>query len=220
MIPESLATLYAFLALVAPGLVYQLVRERVRPTIRETAFREASRVALTSLIFTTASILTLALIGRLAPQLVVDVNAWATSEDYVADHLWLAASSIFAEVTLASGLAAASAKFVGKRDGKARRSIEKHGVRHQLFKGGVPADSAAWVLAELIDGTRVWGFVHYYTIDEGLDQRDISFSGPGLIVQKDRDSEKKEEEYWKHVVIKGSDIVSMKVAYEKISNSA
>lgn len=51
MTPQTMGALAAFLALVAPGIVFELRRERRRARRAETAFREAARVALGSLAF-------------------------------------------------------------------------------------------------------------------------------------------------------------------------
>lgn len=77
MIPEGFATFLTFLGLVAPGLVYQLVLERRQPRRGETTFREASRIALTSLAFTVTSLLALAIAQRFfAPaRWLVDIPA-------------------------------------------------------------------------------------------------------------------------------------------------
>jgi Family of unknown function (DUF6338) len=79
MIPETFAALYAFLGLVAPGLIYQILREKRRPAVDETAFREASRIALTSLVFTTVATLLMTLLGVVAPGLFPDIAAWITT---------------------------------------------------------------------------------------------------------------------------------------------
>ena len=102
MIPESVAALYAFLGLVTPGLVYQLLREGNRPGLEETTFREASRVALTSAVLTTLSLITLALISLRKPAWFVDAGDWLTDGTaYAAGHPALVAWSMIATVFLA-----------------------------------------------------------------------------------------------------------------------
>ena len=56
MAPDTLGALLAFLVFVAPGLCFELLRERRRPALEQTAFREASRIALTSLLFSGAAL--------------------------------------------------------------------------------------------------------------------------------------------------------------------
>src|SRR5579863_6491529 len=64
MIPATFGTLLGFLGLVAPGLVYSAIIERRRPREGESAFAEASRVGLTSLVFSLVSMVLLWLLQR------------------------------------------------------------------------------------------------------------------------------------------------------------
>lgn len=52
MIPDSVATVVGFLLLLAPGIVWQLDRDRYRPSLKESAFLELSRIILVSLVAT------------------------------------------------------------------------------------------------------------------------------------------------------------------------
>jgi hypothetical protein len=61
VVPQTIGALASFLALVAPGIVFELLRERRRAGARESAFHEASRVAVSSLAFTLAA--TMILLG-------------------------------------------------------------------------------------------------------------------------------------------------------------
>jgi hypothetical protein len=185
MVPESLATLYALLALVAPGLVFQLVTERNQPSRQESAFREASVVAVTSLVFTTLSVLSLAALSKWQPSCFVDLAAWlAKGNRYASDNLWLVAASVGVEVLLAVLLAVAGAKLLSRRSTSKTSPIAKTSVWYQALQGDKPKGKASWVMAELVDGTRIWGYVHYFTIQDIGSDRDISFMGPGLSIQR------------------------------------
>jgi hypothetical protein len=63
VIPQTILSLVAFLFLVAPGILFELRRERRRPGRKETAFREAARTALASLLFSVAAVLVLLVAG-------------------------------------------------------------------------------------------------------------------------------------------------------------
>lgn len=52
MIPDSTATFVAFLLLLAPGIVWELLRARHVPSVKETTLIEACRVVLASLVAT------------------------------------------------------------------------------------------------------------------------------------------------------------------------
>ena len=75
MVPETTGALLAFLGLIAPGLVYTLLRERRRPPEKMSAFREASRAALTSLGFIVVSLAVLVPLS-LAGDWLPDIQQW------------------------------------------------------------------------------------------------------------------------------------------------
>jgi hypothetical protein len=215
MVPQSLATLYALLALVTPGLTCQLVSERTRPSREESTFREASVVAVTSLVFSTLSVLILAAISKVRPSWFVDLVEWLDLGDgYASDHLWLVARSVGTEVLLAVLLAASSAWLLSLLPASSKSSIAKASVWYQSLKGDKPKDKASWVMAELADGTRIWGYVHFFTIQDLGNDRDISFMGPGLNVQRPGEAAPAEETYYKYVVVSAEQIRLLKVAHE------
>ncbi|WP_405070390.1 DUF6338 family protein [Kribbella sp. NBC_01510] len=225
MIPEGVATLYGFLGLVAPGLLFQLLREKTRPGLEETAFREASRIAFTSLAFTTAAVSLLALLSLLIPSAFVDLATWiGDGSDYLKGHLWTAALSVLLTVALACGLAALTNYWlVRQMDDDDDASIVKTSIWYQLFRGDLPKDKVAWVQAELSDGTRIWGYVDFYTVGQVIGEREISFKGPGLTVLRKGEAKQEEAEkdsYWKYVVVKASDVLMMKITHEQKKGTA
>src|SRR6476620_7509987 len=88
MIPETLGAILVFLAFIAPGLSFELLRERRRPSIEETAFREASRIALTSVLFSGCALVLLGVIRAVHTSWLVDPGAWLVGGNaYAAAHL-------------------------------------------------------------------------------------------------------------------------------------
>ena len=72
MIPTNWLTVVLFLVLVAPGLLFDLLSERRRASVTESAFREASRVILASLIFDLFAFAVLAVIQTVKPRWIPD----------------------------------------------------------------------------------------------------------------------------------------------------
>ena len=213
MIPEGLATLYAFLGLVAPGLLFQLLREKARPALEETAFREASRVAFTSLIFTTASILVLALVSRAWPGMFVDLARWmGPKSEYFGDNLWLVARSVLAEVGLACMIAWLVAIVFARWVDDPSVKHSTHTAWYSALVGSRPKGEVAWVSVELTDDSRAWGYVHRFTTDRTLENRELSLMGPGLMIQRNGEARMKLK--IDYLVIPGSEIRRMKVTYE------
>ena len=107
MIPQTTAALIGFLFLVAPGIVFEMVQERRRPTLEQSPFREASRVALASLLFSLLALLALAALRTWLPASMPDAGRWLRQGGrYFAANYRLVASFLLAELALAVTLAA------------------------------------------------------------------------------------------------------------------
>lgn len=213
MLPQTFATLFAFLGLVTPGLVFQLIRETQRPALQESAFREASRVALTSLVFTAASTLLLGLLSLAWPNAFADVSAWLnTGEKYASSNLRVVAWTIGAEVAIAAGLAGAAALLVDKLL-LGYGVISKSSIWHKHFAVDLPATHEAWLKLTLNDKTQVWGWLDYYTVDRPLADREISLKGPGLAIQGPSDTEPIRMSHTDYLTLRGSTIQLMHVMH-------
>ncbi len=213
MLPQTFATLFAFLGLVTPGLVFQLIRENQRPALQESAFREASRVALTSLVFTAASTLLLGLLSVGWPNAFADVPAWLNAGDkYASSNLGLVVWTISAEVALAAGLAGAAALFVDRLP-LGSGAISKSSIWHKHFAVDLPAGHVPWLKLTLDDGTRVWGWLDYYTVDKPLADREISLKGPGIALQMPGDSQRIAMSNTNYLQLRGSTIQIMQVMH-------
>ena len=214
MIPETIAALYAFLGLVAPGLAYQLIRERQRPALQETSFREASRIALTSAVFTTLSLATLALIDRASPWALVDAGTWLSQgTTYAASHVGLVARSAVYEVVLACVYACAAYMVVTKVSARKKTKIIKNDVWYQTLIEDAPKDHVAWVLVKLSDGSALWGHVDLVTVGSSVDDVQLSLKGPKLTLREGPSGAKQEQNYWKRTLVPASDVSLMKVTY-------
>lgn len=213
MLPQTFATLFAFLGLVTPGLVFQLMRESQRPALQESAFREASRVALTSLAFTAASTFLLAMLSVGWPAAFADIPAWLTGgEKYAASNLGLVVWTVAAEVAIAASLAVVTALGIDKLrlDSGA---ISKSSIWHKHFAADLPAGLAPWLKLTLEDGTQAWGWLDYYTVDKTLADREISLKGPGLAIQGPDEDERVEMSHTDYLQVRGSTIRFMQVMH-------
>ena len=223
VIPQTLGALAAFLALVAPGIVFELRRERRRARHQETAFREASRVALGSLVFTLASLLILTgvqgLFSLAGLRLLASPETWLTAgEAYPRDHLTLIVVSAAVELALACALA------IGLDVVLARRSHEIASVRQrtawaEALRIDRPAGTVPWVHVFLESGSSFFGYVRSYTPSGPLGDREIVLEGESLTyLGKPLDGTEEFEkkvvgENWHRVVIPGSKIAYLRVSY-------
>lgn len=214
MIPEGFATVYAFLGLVAPGLLFEMLRERRRPALEQSSFREASRVALMSLVFTTASILILMVVALVLPGALPDLAAWVGDGDaYARDHFWRIVVGITAEVVIACLLALGADRYLRRGD-TAAHPIGHGDLWNSLFSADLSRDEVAWVKVELTSGAQYWGYVDYFTIGKPPSEREMVLKGPRMQSREAGAITPSEEEYWAYVVVKYADVRLLKVRYE------
>jgi hypothetical protein len=136
--PNSVSTLLGFLFLVAPGVSYEIRRERRRPALQNSAFREAARIALWSLVFMTPTVVALALLSSVFPTHLPDVLAWsAQGKDYAKQFSSQIATFLLAEVVVAQMFAIVTAAVVGRQD---RGVIRQGDIWHKVFAADRPPD--------------------------------------------------------------------------------
>jgi hypothetical protein len=211
VIPETLGTIVAFLGFVAPGLAFELLREKRRPSIEETAFREASRIALTSLVFTAASVLLLAAVRHFRSSVVVDPARWILyGSRYVHGNLELVATTLLLELAIALILAVLLDWLLRQ---SAPGRIVPGSIWFQLFRQGCPEGATPWLHLKLKDETEVWGFVGDYTPDQKLENRELTIFGPKLQYLRKGEAQKKSLHSWSSFAVRGDEISWMKVAY-------
>jgi hypothetical protein len=211
VIPETIGALVAFLGLIAPGVAYELLREKRRPSIEETAFREASRTALTSLVFTTGSIALLAGVHAVSPDAVLDAAAWIEhGKKYVSANVGLVGRTLLIELGLALALATIADRLFRR---SAPGQISPGSVWFQLFRQRRPAGATPWLHVRLDDETEIWGFVGDYSADQRLENRELTIRGPKLQYRRRGDTTNEALSSWSSILLRGDSIVWMKVAY-------
>ncbi len=172
--------LLLFLLLVAPGLFYELRTEARRPAVEESAFREISRVALSSLVFSVAAFSFLSLLGRAAPTWLVDLQSYANDpRSYLGKHLWLALRSMLYQFIL-SMLGVLIVDFcLQKKNGPG--SILPVSVWYRVFKDDPKRFGVIPYVTVTLNGSneqQFFGKLQYYTSDFKGDSREIALGRP------------------------------------------
>ncbi len=218
MIPDTVGATLSFLAFVAPGLLFELLRERRRPSLDESTFREAGRVALTSLLFTIAAITGLYALGRVNGDWFIDPTAWAIEgTGYLQRNLGLVARSLLTELALAMTLAVVVDRFLRRRaPGRITGSSD---LWFQVFRVRRPGGSTPWVHVKLDDGSELWGYVGDYTAGRKLDERELTIVGPKLSMKASSAAEDTALDEWSSVYLRGQRVTWMKVTYVADSNT-
>lgn len=102
MIPQTVGALIGFLIFIAPGVLWELLRERHRPPLDGSTFREAARVALMSVVLSGLAIGVLASVHALASGVFLDPGTWLREgRPYVEAQYGRVVITIGAEVALA-----------------------------------------------------------------------------------------------------------------------
>lgn len=156
LVPETFGTVLAFLGFVAPGLSFELLRERRRPSIEETAFREASRIALASLLLTLSALATLAIVSHFSSWLFADPREWfRRGNAYVHENFGLVGRSMLLHLAIAFSLCVLVDWLLRQ---SARGRIVPRSIRFQLFRQRCPDQATPWLHVKLDDETEIWGY--------------------------------------------------------------
>lgn len=215
MIPQTTGALLAFLALVAPGLTFEILRERKRVPAEASTFREISRVALSSLAFSAAAVVILGLLQSWRDDLFVNPGDWLQQGNgYLKQHPTLIAISFCVELAIACGTATV-AHFVLFLFGRGKGSISNENSWFEALRADVPKGALPWVHVKLKDGVSFFGYCRSYTPAGKPDEREIALEGINMVrVDGPGGGEARIGEKWERVVIPGSQIAYIRVAYQ------
>jgi hypothetical protein len=209
MIPTTLGAFLAFLALVAPGIVFEIRRERRRPALEESTFREISRTGLVSLVLTLVSVLVVLAVSAALPDVFPDVKNWINSgSEYVKDAYWRIVLALALEVALACGLALLLDVIFRRRE---RGNISPYSAWHEVFRIRTPPGAHPWAHLTIEGGVEYHGYVYQFTSVSDPELREITLVGPGLSMQKGQVS--KGLASWDSVTIQAKRILSLEVTY-------
>lgn len=216
MIPDGVATVFAFFGFVAPGLVFHLVIERRIPRRDETAFRETSLIALSSVVFTTAALAVVVCARAILPDAFPDLQEWRHAGwGYVVDHPIWTTSAIIAIPVVASAFAGGAAWLLTR--GK-RAILKNNGAWFQALRLDRPetaGDAFVWMHVKLKDEYEYWGNLRAYTEDDSSPVREIVIGGSTML-WKPKGATKAQAigEEWDAVILNAEDISFVRVAYQ------
>ncbi|WP_433268891.1 DUF6338 family protein [Actinosynnema sp. CS-041913] len=226
MVPQTLGTLLSFLALVAPGIVFELLRERRRAGRKESAFREAARVALGSLVFTVVSCLLvlglLAVVRLVSGTDLLDVAKLVTDGGaYAKTRLWPIVGVASAVLLVACALAVLVDHLVARR-GREIVAVRQETAWRQVFRTDRPDNSVPWVHVHLVDDTSFFGYLRSHTASGTPDEREIVLEGDALtylgppLRGGDTPEQKLIGDRWPRVVIPANQIKYLRVQYRSL----
>ncbi len=177
MVPSTGLTIIFFLLLVAPGLLFDLLSERWRAGISESAFREASRVVLASFILSSVGLGVVGIIRTFAPSLMPSPRELILHGNaYIGVHYALIIQALAVQSAVAFGLAFLAHLYLSQsHQGPPMRAVS---TWHQVLREECPAGYVPYVRLRMSDGHVFFGHVGYYTADLDQSAREIILLPP------------------------------------------
>jgi hypothetical protein len=148
LLPSSWLSLLLFFLVIAPGLLFDLLSERRRAGLTESAFREISRTILASLVFSGFSVLVLGVVRTIKPSWMPDPRPLFQHSNYLWTNYRLVVRTLAIEVTIALMAAWLAHLVVSHRQGGA--SIRQVSAWTHVFKREKPLNHDAYVRVRLI----------------------------------------------------------------------
>lgn len=210
MVPSTWLSVLFFLLLIAPGLVFDLLAERRRAGADESAFREASRVALASTAFSGVALAVLALVRARRPAWMPDPRRLlGDGQDYLADEYRLILRALLIQVAIALGLALLTHTVLARTSGA---SIRQRSAWSSVLHHELPAGYQAHVRVRLADETVFVGRVAQFTANLEHADRELVLAPP-LFSKLKGGSLKDVPAEWQRIVVPGDQVVAMSVQY-------
>jgi hypothetical protein len=237
VIPHTIVGFFFFLLLVAPGVGYELLRERRTPKLDETAFREVARVALYSFGFSLLAISSIAALRIWEPGFFFDPVAYNhDTKSYLKTHYTSVLWTIILEVLIAFIFVALADRIAyerlyrrlyprlpkGMQKVLPEAKIRRYGIWYDLLQAEKPKGKIAWLSIRLSDGSRIGGFFYQCTAYDKFDGAEIALTRGTTcagsmklrdVYQQDEINMNAQDFIW----VRGEDISFMKVEYRPIS---
>ena len=212
MFPSSVAAVVVFLLLVAPGVAFELARQRRRPARQDSAFLEAARVLLAGVTLGLAGICLLG-IARLAGPgaLVVPSGLIAHTVSYTADNAARVLATVLAYVVVTLTLAVLAADC--RPYGGSEYLIIPDSAWFMSLARYAPEGSAVHLAATTADGTAYLGRKEFFTADPAMNDRELvlqpplSYRAPGTSQTLPMADE------WHRLILPASNITSLAISY-------
>lgn len=220
MSPTTWGTVLAFLAFVAPGLFYDLLRARREINSRESTFREISRITFVSTVCSSiAVVLTVGVLffcralGFSAtfprPQALLLGDA-----EFLVQHLL----GITILLIVAMTVSLFAAWFLERllRRGKPG-NVSNISLWASVFRKDKPDDSDVFLRVKLLNGSSWSGKLTHSSPDPELEERELALGSP--LEFKATDGTSHRIEGWQRVLISGNQIESIAVKYQATKSS-
>jgi hypothetical protein len=217
--PDGWSAALAFLLFVAPGIVWDLLSRRREAEADESAFREASRVALFSLVFSLPAAAVVVLVSTQVHGVTRVARRLASGD--VVPLSWdglIILVVMLTQLALACGFAGLTHLLLMRSSRSS--DIDLISAWTRAFRRDRPPDHDAYVRAKLTSGSVWTGRVVSYTSDFELEDRELVL-GPPLSSRGPPGNQLIPlEPHCQRVILRGNQIASLVVEYHHRSRAA
>jgi hypothetical protein len=217
MIPTTSAGFLAFLLMVLPGLLFELIRDSGKPAAERSPFREICWVAIIGITATTLSIIVVALIARIQPDWFPDVRSWALdSSAYQKIHFELLLRTTFIVVALGcmfAVFASFSFRHRDKRNTVPVKITTSPALFNALFLNVKGHEKLPLATVIKRDGSRILGVVVEHDPKASQDQGWLVLEGGLRSFNPTNDPEITTEQGWQRVAVPYSEISELWIRF-------
>jgi hypothetical protein len=219
MVPSTWLSVFLFFVVIAPGLLFDLLSERRRAGLSESAFREISRIALASFIFSGFAVAVLIAVHAATPSWMPDPRQLVQhGSAYVRAEYGLIARTLVIEVALAFGFSWCAHLLLSRLQGGA--TIRQVSAWTQVFRRDIPSGHQAYVRVRLNGGTVYCGTVANFTAGPETQGRELVLAPP-LYAKAATSGSKLTPlpEIYQRVIVSGDTVEIMSVEYRMPATS-
>jgi hypothetical protein len=213
MIPSTFLSGVAFLFLIAPGVLWDLLAKRRKVSSIESTFRETSRVVLSSSALSLLSVAIMTVIGLFRPNWFLSPRSFLSNpEQYYRLHPLIVWRVIILEALIAVLLVLIPNASLLRKQGWRLREVSPW---QKVFRIDLPEKHYASIRVRLLSGKIYVGRVSDYTPDFEMADREIVLCQP-LWSEREDKSQAKFPDDWQRLIIPATSIETISVQYLKI----
>ncbi len=213
MIPAGAFGVVVFFLFVAPGICYELLRDRTRLPREESTFVHISRVLLSGTFITAISLFLMALVRWLSPTSLLNLPGLLMQPTaYVAEHAVLVGWTLLVQLGLSASLAVVFSDLVTPRASKGK-PIHQADAWHALCELAAEPYEYVKLSVHLKSGRDILGTYVGASTELDPTKRELILGAPLEDRKAGSDETVSMNEGWQRIVVPGSEIEYFAAAY-------
>jgi hypothetical protein len=213
LIPAGAFGIVVFFLFVAPGICYELLRDRTRLPREESTFVHISRVLLSGIFITVISVFLMALVRWISPTSLLNLpDLLRRPTAYIADHAVLVGWTLFVQLALSASLAVVFSDVVTSRAAKGR-PIHQADAWHAICEEAAEPFEYVKLSVHLKSGRDILGIYVGASTDLDPTKRELILGAPLEDRKAGSDRAVSMNEAWQRIVVPGSEIEYFAASY-------